>query len=316
MREKCSLSCLRYLADARYLRLLGAMFFTGCVFAVEGRAVEGDPAVVARLGALEYRAADFANFVRLLDPELRKKAMSDPQVMNKLIGLELARTAVLSEARARNWQFRPEISRQIERARDDVIMNTYLASLSTQPKDYPSAADIQAAYDLNRDSFMQPRQYRLAQIFVASPKGADKKTEDAAKEKADDLARKAKSANAKFEDLARSNSDHKSSAVRGGDLGWATVEQVVPEIRKDVIGMDVGEVSEPIRSAAGWHIVRLTATKPAAPRPLIEVRDTIVTMLRQRKATESQQVYISRLLEKNPVAVNGAGLRKIFESAL
>ena len=51
-------------------------------------------------------------------------------------------------------------------------------------------------------------------------------------------------------------------------MGWAAQDQIVPEIRSQVIGMGIGEISDPIRSDAGWHIVRLAATKPASPRPL------------------------------------------------
>ncbi|HEX3487425.1 MAG TPA: peptidylprolyl isomerase [Micropepsaceae bacterium] len=304
-----------YPAKLAILCLLGAFICSCCFGASQARAADSDPTVIARLGSTEFHAADLANFVRLLDPELRKKAIADPQTMNKLIGLELARIAVLNEARAKNWQLRPDVARQIERARDDVIVNSYLASVSTLPKDYPSAADIQTAYDLNRDNFMAPRQFRLAQIFFASPKGANKKTEEAAKKKADDLARQAKAVNVKFEDVARARSEHKSSAAQGGDLGWAASEQIAPEIRKEIVGMAVGEISDPIRTAAGWHIVRLVATKPAAPRPLAEVKESLAVMLRQRKSKDSQQGYVTKLLEKNPVAVNEADLRKMFESA-
>jgi peptidylprolyl isomerase len=149
---------------------------------------------------------------------------------------------------------------------------------------------------------------------VASPKGASKQAEDAAKRKADDLARKARLPNAKFEDLARLNSDHKSSAAKGGDMGWAGQDQILQEIRGEVIGMSVGEISDPIHSAAGWHIVRLDATKPAQPRPLAEVKDTLIAMLRQQKLKDSQQAYVQRLLDKTPVSVNEAGLKKLFES--
>ena len=271
--------------------------------------------MVARLGSTEFHAADFTDFLRLLDPNLRKQAMTDPDMMSKLIGLELARLAILKEAKDKNWTQRAEIARQIERARNDVIVNSYLASVSMVPNAFPSPAEIQSAYDLNRDSFMQPRQYQLAQIFIASPKGADKKTEEAAKKKADDLARQARALNAKFEDIARASSEHKASAAKGGDMGWAAPAQIVPEIRDQVIGMNVGEISAPIRSAAGWHIVRLGATKPAAPRPLAEVKDSIIATLRQRKAKDIQQAYVAKVLEKNPIALNEAGLRKTFETA-
>ena len=287
-----------------------------CLLALApAHAADTDAGLVARLGTTELHAADFGNFIRLLAPDLRKQALADPKVMNRLVGLELARIAVLNEARAKHWQQRADVARQIERARDDVIVNSYLAGVATVPKDYPSAAEIQSAYDLNRDSFMMPRQYRLAQIFVASPKGADKKTEEAAKVKAAELDRRAKAANAKFEDLARASSEHKESAAKGGDMGWAAQDQIVPEIRSQVVGMSVGEISDPIRSAAGWHIVRLVATKPAAPRPLAEVKDALITTLRQRKTKDSQQAYIARLLEKNPVAVNEAALKKMFETS-
>jgi peptidylprolyl isomerase len=298
----------------RGFRLLTATILVCCVAGAEVLAAETNPAVIARLGAMEFQAADLSDFVRLLDPELRKKAMADPELRNRLIGLELARIAVLKEAKAKNWAQRPDVARQIERARDDVILNNYLGSVSTLPKEFPSLAEIQSAYELNRDGFMMPRQYRLAQIFVASPKGASKQAQDAALKKAGDLARKARIPNAKFEDLARANSDHKSSAAKGGDMGWAAQDQILQEIRGQVVGMSVGEVSDPIRSAAGWHVVRLEGTKPAQPRPLAEVKDTLITSLRQQKLKDSQQAYVQRLLDKSPVSVNEAGLKKLFES--
>ena len=285
------------------------------IFATASVAAEPDSPVLARLGSTEFRAADFANFIRLLDPALRKQAASDPQVRNKLVGLEIARIAVLNEAKAKNWQQRPDVAREIERARDDVIVNSYLASVAVMPKGFPSDTDIQSAYNLNRDSFMMPRQYHLAQIFIASPKGADKKVEDAAKKKLGDVAQRLRAPNAKFEDVARAFSDHKSSAVKGGDTGWASQDQIAPEIRKEVIGMPAGEMTEPIRSDAGWHIVRLIATKPAQPRPLVEVKDSLIATLRQRKTKDTQQAYVSKLIEKTPVSVNEEGLRKLFETA-
>lgn len=75
-----------------------------------------------------------------------------------------------------------------------------------------------------------------------------------------------------------------------------------------------GEISDPILGSTGWHIVRLMDTKAAAPRPLAEVRDTLVGTLRQRKVQELQQAYVASLLGKNPVAVNEARLRTLFES--
>jgi peptidylprolyl isomerase len=75
--------------------------------------------------------------------------------------------------------------------------------------------------------------------------------------------------------------------------------------------MTKGEVSAPIRSAGGWHIVRLADRKPSVVRPLSEVRDQIVTTMRLRKAQEVERTYIEGLLSKSNVQVNQGELQKL-----
>jgi peptidylprolyl isomerase len=270
---------------------------------------------VAKLGSTDITAAALTDYVHSLDKAVRKQALSDTQLMTRLVRNELARMAVLNEAKAKKWEQRPDVAVKIDRAIDDTIVQSYLASVTMPPDDYPSDAEIAKAYDLNRDSFLVPRQYRLEQIFVAAPAAGDKKAEDAAEKKVDDLAKKAKAKPTDFGDLAKANSEHKETAEKGGDMGWLPEPQLVPEIRTKVGGMTVGEVADPIRLADGWHILRLADTKPAATRPLSEVKERLVIALRQRKMQENEQNYLSGLFEKSPVTVNEIALRKIFETA-
>ncbi len=102
----------------------------------------------------------------------------------------------------------------------------------------------------------------------------------------------------------------KTGAEQGGALGWASEAEIVPEIRSQVAGMAQGEISDPIRTASGWHIIRMDDTRPAAPRPLAEVRDSLAAALRQRKTQANEQAYLNGLLAKSPVAVNEIGLRE------
>jgi hypothetical protein len=103
--------------------------FVCCFGSPQAFAAAPDNSMVARLGSTEFHAADFADFLRLLDPNLRKQAMTDPEMMSKLIGLELARMAILKEAKDKNWTQRAEIARQIERAHDDVIVLDHMAQI-------------------------------------------------------------------------------------------------------------------------------------------------------------------------------------------
>ena len=293
----------------RLLSLLAVILVAAPAFAADPA-----PDVVARLGDTDITAATLQTFIRTLDPAVRKQALGDPALMAKLVRAELARMAVLKEAAAHKWDQRPEMVLEIQRVRDEAITSSYLMSVSAPPADYPSEADIQSAYDLNRDALMRPRQYRLSQIFVAVPTGGDAKAEEGAHRKADDLARQAKSKGANFDALAASNSDMKTGAEQGGALGWASEAEIVPEIRSQIVGMSQGEISDPIRTASGWHIIRMDDTRPAAPRPLAEVRDSLAAALRQRKTQANEQAYLNDLLAKSPISVNEISIRKIFEN--
>jgi peptidylprolyl isomerase len=290
--------------------LLSVVYLGGVAMAVE----DGTD-VIARLGTTEFTSATLADFVRSLDRNVRAQALRDPQLMERLVGAEIARLELLSEAKAKKWEQRTDVAQQIERARAQIVVSSYLGSVAAVPRNYPSEAEIKSAYDANRDSFMAPRQYRLSQIFVRLPATSDKKVLETAQKKAEGLARQAKARGADFAAIARLSSEHAASATKGGDLGWADQNALIPEIRNFVAGMESDEISDPILSSSGWHIIRMVDTKPAAPRPLAEVRDTLVATLRERKAQEMQQTYVARLLEKTPVMVNQARLRTLFETA-
>src|SRR5215510_7530060 len=96
-------------------------------------AADTAPEVVGRLGETEFTAAALQDFVRGLDPAVRKQALNDPKLMQQLVGLEMARVAVLNEAKAKNWQQRPDVARQIERARDATIITSYLSFVGAVP---------------------------------------------------------------------------------------------------------------------------------------------------------------------------------------
>jgi parvulin-like peptidyl-prolyl isomerase len=269
--------------------------------------------LVAQMGQLHFTAGDLKDFLQTLSPDIRRQALADPLAMERLIQGEVARRAILNEATAKKWQSRPAVAKEINAARDSIVLRNYLTAVTDLPASYPSESDIKAAYTLNPDKFLVPRQYRLEQIFITSPPGD--KNAAAALKTAKDLSAKAHMRGVRFEDLARQNSQHKATAEKGGDTGWLMESQLRPAILSKIAGMAKGEISEPIRGDQGWHIVRLMDTKPATTRPLAEVRALIVTSLRQEKQQNDQLQYVKRMVDKTPVRLNQANLRTALEAA-
>ncbi|WP_349531127.1 peptidylprolyl isomerase [Bradyrhizobium sp. NAS80.1] len=180
--------------------------------------------------------------------------------------------------------------------------------MSTPPANYPSDDGLQAVYDANRTAMVMPRQFQLAQIFVASPKDtADKVVEDRARKSLDEIQRKLKAPGADFAAIAG-----ETGAKNGGDLGWIAEGQIRPEIRSQVMGLTKGAISEPIWLDDGWHILKLIDTKASYTRTLPEVRDQLVQQMRSERAAVLRRAYLAELLKQNPPVVNELALSSLL----
>lgn len=126
---------------------------------------------------------------------------------------------------------------------------------------------------------------------------------------------KLKQPKADFAAIAKESSDQKDSAARGGDIGWVAESQVRPEIKSQVVGLAKGAVGEPVKLSDGWHIVKLLDTKPAATRPLDDVRPLLIQRLRAQRTEVLRRSYLARLLEESPPVINELALSKIFGPA-
>jgi peptidylprolyl isomerase len=273
------------------------------------------PGVVAKMGDTELKVDELKAIIDGLPPEAKAQLASTPQDMNRVIRLELLRRALAAEARTKGWDKRPEVVTQMDRAREQILVSSYMNSVARPPETYPSEADIKAAYDQNAGQFLSPKQYRLSQVFVLAPPETDKAGFAKAQSKANDMAARAKVKSVDFPALAKAGSEHAESAAKGGDMGWVAEQSLIPELRDAVVNLKKGDVAGPIKTASGWHVIRLEDVKEKGVRPLAEVRDQLANALRLRKAQETEQAYITFMTNKTPVVINDAELPKVQPAA-
>jgi peptidylprolyl isomerase len=270
-----------------------------------------DP-VVAGMGSVVLRTSDLRRLLDAQPPEVRRQVSATPDALDRLTRTEVFRRVLLDEARAKAWDKRPDVVAQLERAREQLLVSTYIGNLAQPPADYPGEAEVEALYKARMAELSVPPQKRLAQIFLdagATDNGPE------IRRKAEALSRQAREKNADFAALARANSQHQASAGQGGDMGWLADAEMIPELRGVIVGLAAGQVSDPIRGASGWHVVKVIEARPAAVRPLAAVRDVLVAALRKTRARENEQRHLDRLAEKTPLSINQAALEKLLDTA-
>ncbi len=281
---------------------------------VETPAAAPSGEIVARVGSRDISTSEVREFLAGVGPDQRAALSKDPALLSQALRLMLANQLVLKEATDKKWQDQPAIASQLAKLRENAILETYLQAVSVPPANYPDEAEVQKTYEANKSALIVPRQFHLAQIFVALPEGADKAAEDQVRKKVAEIQARLKQPKADFAAIAKENSTQSGAAENGGDLGWVAETQLIPEIKTQVMGLANNAVTEPIKLADGFHIVKLIETKAAETRPLAEVRDALVQRLRAQRADLLRRAYLGRMLEQNPPVINELALSKVLEA--
>jgi peptidylprolyl isomerase len=271
-------------------------------------------AVIAKVGESEVRTDDIKPLIEKLPVRDQLLLTKDPAALNNLVRELIVQQLVFKEAQGKKWDQQPQVQAQIERLRQQAITQSYLQSLATPPQDFPSSADLQAAYDaLKKNNALQvPKQYHLAQIYISCPKGADKAAEEKAQAKLESVQKALKGGD--FTTVAKAQSDDASNAARGGDLGTLPENQIQPEIRDAVASLSKNGVSEPVRLKDGWHILKLVEVKEPYTASLEEIKGPLTNELRNQKAQLIMKAYLAKLLQQNPVTLNEIAVSKLIET--
>ncbi|WP_321287029.1 peptidylprolyl isomerase [Alcaligenes phenolicus] len=267
---------------------------------------------VATLGQVVVSQDELQQFLQALPAAQREAMRNDRVVLEQWLRSRLAEKAVVEQAKAQEWDKKAEIRSAIEEAQNQVILRSYLQSVSEPAADYPSEQDLQTAYQANQDQFQLPAMYRLSQIFLSVP-DKDEQALAQAKKRADAWVKQMREGKADFAALAKEHSDEKISAERGGDNGFLPMSQLVPAMRATVAKLEPGQLSDPIVQADGVHILQLTDLRPASVRSLEEVKPALRDALRRQRQQEATQAYVAGMLDADTVSVDGKVLSQLLQ---
>jgi peptidyl-prolyl cis-trans isomerase SurA len=208
----------------------------------------------------------------------------------------------LKEALARegvSWaKYRASIRAEVEKG--EIIENQVRKKINITPE------DVERYYQLNQKKYISDQKVRLRHIMLTIPEGPDgAKT---TLERAAEIRRRAL-AGEDFAKLAESSSEG-AGASEGGDIGWITHGSLLKEIDELAFGkLTVGEVSQPVRTSAGIHLIKLEGREGGKQLALTEVREKIQDELTAKALDERFKKWLrSDLRKKHKVDVKLTGV--------
>lgn len=209
------------------------------------------------------------NGVPLYDENLKviqsslPKPIPEQQLIERMVELRLLAAA----ARQEGLQNNSKTQAQIQNAIDNQLANDYLSHFLSQMN--VTDDDLKPEYDEFVKGFPQTPEFKAAHILV--------KTEDEAKEIIKELDN-----GADFAKLAEEKSIDPGSAKQGGELGWFSPDQMVPEFAGAVEKMKKGEISQtPVKSQFGWHVIKLEDTRTTPPPTFAQLKPQLEAQYRR-----------------------------------
>ena len=140
--------------------------------------------------------------------------------------------------------------------------------------------EVRLYYDVNLPQYQTPGQVRASHILLR----VDGDDDEAVAARAAALAAEARGG-ADFAELAREHSEDETNAESGGDLGSFGRGRMVPEFENAAFAMAAGEVSDPVRSPFGFHVIQVTEKQEEVTQPFAEVRGAIENVLKRERSS-------------------------------
>jgi peptidyl-prolyl cis-trans isomerase SurA len=166
-----------------------------------------------------------------------------------------------------------------------------------------SEEDARAFYNQQIMSIMIQSTFKIAHIFFAVPDGADVVEVNKIKGKAAKVAAEARKPGADFTALAQKYSEDADTAESGGVLGKFKHGDLPEEVDKVLMAMDEGDVSSPVRSDQGFHVIKMLKKKSPDVKPFDEVKGEIMADLINEELTRQIDIFLKELRRNTYIEV-------------
>lgn len=238
---------------------------------------------VARVGKTIITEADIEREFKSLPPQIQK-VFEGKEGMEKFVDELVKKEMLYQEAQKRGLENNPEYKKKLDEFKKLTLISILLEK-EIEEKVKISDNEARSYYDSHKEDFMTNNQIRASHILV--------RTEDEANSIISEIKK-----GADFAKLAQAKSIDRGSAKNGGDLGYFSKGQMVSEFEGAAFRLKVGEISKPVKTQYGYHIIKVTEKKEGKPIEFEKIKDLVIQKLTAEKQKEVFDSYIEGLKKK------------------
>ena len=242
-----------------------------------------DAKILAAVGGQSITEAEVEQFLSALGP--RGDAYRSPEGKAAILEELINRKLFLMEAQRNLFEAEAAFKAQLKQAKESLLVNYAIEKAISGAR--VKEEEIVAFYEANKDKMGGGDTVNASHILV--------ETEEEANRILDEI-----KGGLAFEEAAKKYSSCPSKE-QGGNLGDFGRGQMVPEFEQAAFAMEVGEISAPVKTQFGYHLILLIGKKVGEPTPLSEVRDRIEAELLRQAQQSAYQSKVNQLKILFPV---------------
>lgn len=240
--------------------------------------------ILASVGGKNITEQDVT--MALMQMGQRGQSYNNPQGRAMILDQLINRRLFLMDATRNLYEREPAFKEQLQRVKEDML--TSYAMQKALEKVRVTEDEAKAYYEQNKEKFVSGTTFNASHILVDS------------EEKANELLGKIKGGELSFEDAAGQYSTC-PSGKQGGNLGDFGSGQMVPEFENACAEMEVGEISAPVQTQFGYHLIRLNKKEEGGEMTYEEVKDNLMEALKEEKQQAAYQSKVNQLKILYPV---------------
>jgi peptidyl-prolyl cis-trans isomerase C len=292
------------LLSRRMISSVMALIFVGLCYVptVYGQESQKAEAVISQAGDWKLTFADMERIVSYYPEEQRALILQDPKKLMTLARRLTQATVLSDKAYAEGFYERPDIREQLKINEQDKLSLAYVQEKVVKDLSV-SDEDARLYYRSHKDDYKVPDQIKVRHILLRLRKNADEEVVQQTRRRAEDILKKAK-AGEDFAVLAAAFSEDPGSRDSGGDLGWVVRSKLDPTFAKAAFAAEKGQVVGPVRSAYGFHLLKVEDRRPARQLPYEAVAERIRKELLSRLKESKTHEFIEAAMKEAGATIN------------